>query len=492
MSTPSRLGRYPVRRRIGSGAFATVWLAYDDHLDSPVAIKVLAENWTEDQHARQRFIDEGRFLRKVDSPHVVSVYDAGLLGDGRPYLVMSFADQGTLAERLEAGALTTGQAVQVIAQIGAGLHALHERGVLHRDVKPGNVLFRGDERNGTPHLNAMLGDLGLGKTMEMSSRLTMIGGTPSYVAPEQARGEQLDARADQYSLAALAYLLLSGRPPYEHATLRAAADPDPPPPLEGRLPAEAERVLLKALAKDRDERYADVPAFVSALTAALPDHPPEPPPWIAAVGADDSDTSPPVTGAEPTEGIVVGATSTGAAADAGPLLHNRSFRAAGAIALVVGLVAGFVGWQLARTERVVRDADSGIEVTVPEEWAREVDTGKWTPPGSEVGYAALSAGTAVGWNAQDASGHGVFVGLMPGEELPSDVPQHPECEEPRPVEINRSGDDYVEVEFPDCAGGGVTVERIVHVLANQLLWVQVRAPDRGVADDVLDSVVSGL
>ncbi len=93
-----------MRRRIGSGAFATVWLAYDEHLDSPVAIKVLADNWTGDLHIRQRFLEEGRFLRKVESPHVVTVYDAGELADDRPYLVMAYADQGTLADRLELAA----------------------------------------------------------------------------------------------------------------------------------------------------------------------------------------------------------------------------------------------------------------------------------------------------------------------------------------------------------------------------------------------------
>ena len=208
---PSRLGRYAVRRRIGSGGFATVWLAYDEQLDSPVAIKVLADNWTEDHHVRQRFLEEGRYLRKVESPHVVTVYDAGELDDGRPYLVMSYADQGTLADRLEVEGLTPAQALEVVRQVGAGLQALHQRGILHRDVKPANVLFRtvdGPARRAT-EVRAMVGDLGLGKALDMSSRLTMIAGTPSYVAPEQAQGERLDARADQYSLAALAYLLLS-------------------------------------------------------------------------------------------------------------------------------------------------------------------------------------------------------------------------------------------------------------------------------------------
>ena len=139
---PARLGRYAVRRRIGSGGFATVWLAYDEQLDSPVAIKVLADNWTEDHQIRQRFLEEGRYLRKVESPHVVSVYDAGELDDGRPYLVMSYADQGTLADRLEVDGLTPAQAMEVVRQVGAGLQALHDRDILHRDVKPANVLFR--------------------------------------------------------------------------------------------------------------------------------------------------------------------------------------------------------------------------------------------------------------------------------------------------------------------------------------------------------------
>ena len=224
---PSRLGRYAVRRRIGSGGFATVWLAYDEQLDSPVAVKVLADNWTEDQPVRQRFLEEGRFLRKVESPYVVTVYDAGELDDGRPYLVMSYADQGTLADRLEVEGLTPAQALEVVRQIGTGLQTLHERGVLHRDMKPANVLFRTVDGQ----VRAMVADLGLGKSLDMSSRLTMIGGTPSFVAPEQAQGEPLDPRADLYSLAAITHLLLTGTAPYSHASLTAAASPGPPPPL---------------------------------------------------------------------------------------------------------------------------------------------------------------------------------------------------------------------------------------------------------------------
>ncbi|WP_297621051.1 serine/threonine-protein kinase, partial [Nocardioides sp.] len=268
MSAPSRLGRYPVRRRIGSGAFATVWLAYDEHLDSPVAIKVLADNWTGDLHIRQRFLEEGRFLRKVESPHVVTVYDAGELADDRPYLVMAYADQGTLADRLELAPLEPGQALTVITQVGRGLAALHDRGVLHRDVKPANVLFRTVESARGSQVVAMVGDLGLGKAMDMSSRLTMVGGTPTYVAPEQALGEGLDPRADQFSLAALSYYLLAGHQPYHHTSLGAAEDPAPPPPMEIDNP-EAEAVVLRALSKDREDRYDDIESFTAALVDAM-------------------------------------------------------------------------------------------------------------------------------------------------------------------------------------------------------------------------------
>src|SRR4051794_13963391 len=273
---PARLGRYAVRRRIGSGGFATVWLAYDEQLDSPVAVKVLAENWTEDQAVRQRFLEEGRFLRKVESPYVVSVYDAGELDDGRPYLVMSYADQGTLADRLEVEGLTPAQAMEVVRQVGTGLQALHERGVLHRDVKPANVLFRTVEDSVDGAVRAMVADLGLGKALDVSSRLTMIAGTPTFVAPEQAQGEPLDARADQYSLAALTFLLLAGRAPYSHASLAAAASPPPPPPMstaEGPFPPAIDAVVRRGLAPDRADRWPDVAAYVAALGAALGERP---------------------------------------------------------------------------------------------------------------------------------------------------------------------------------------------------------------------------
>lgn len=468
-----------MRRRIGSGAFATVWLAYDEHLDSPVAIKVLADNWTDDHHIRQRFLEEGRFLRKVESPHVVTVYDAGELEDERPYLVMAYADQGTLADLIELSPLTRSQAVSVITQVGRGLTALHDRGVLHRDVKPANVLFRTVENGRGAHIVAMLGDLGLGKAMDMSSRLTMAGGTPSYVAPEQALGEGLDPRADQFSLAALSYHLLTGRRPYSHASLVAAENPGPPEPMGIDEPA-VEEVVLRGLAKDREDRFPDVAAFTAALVEAVGEPVDETP--AARIPADPDLTR----AAASTE-------ATGVAGDQPPGPRSRRRRwpwiAAAVLALTTGTGAGWAFERSGTSERTVEDVTGTVFVTVPPSWARQVDPEQWVPFEDRPEQAALAAGTRSGWNSDDDPGEGVFVGVLPGDRLPSRVPGHPECSVQRgPYFDEKEGDDIMTVFFSGCPGVDFMVERIIRVNQNQLLWIQIRADDSPTARRVLDSV----
>jgi len=489
---PSRLGRYAVRRRIGSGGFATVWLAYDEQLDSPVAVKVLADNWTEDNHVRGRFIEEGRFLRKVESPHVVAVYDAGELDDGRPYLVMSYADQGTLADRLEVEGLTVGQSMEVVRQVGLGLQALHDHGVLHRDVKPANVLFRTpDPASGVDRgdVRAMLGDLGLGKALDMSSRLTMIAGTPTFVAPEQAQGERLDGRADQYSLAALTYLLFTGRAPYAHASLAAAAAPGDPPGLSapGReFPEQVEQVVCRALSPDREERWPDVTSYVVALRAALGDDVREgmPAPWLPL---DPELTQP---GARPTSRP--DSKALGEPTPPPPRRHRRLAAAcAGIGALVTGAAVGYALYGSNDDSATVSDDRGQLSVTVPADWRRVVASDGWRPPHDRGRYAALSAGTAKDWASADSEDEGIFVGILPGTELPTQVPQHPECRraESPVTDVSELGPS-VTVVYRNCPGGHVTMERVVKVADNRLLWVQVRSEESATANSVLDSVAT--
>jgi serine/threonine protein kinase len=482
-----------VRRRIGSGGFATVWLAYDEQLDSPVAIKVLADNWTEDHHVRQRFLEEGRFLRKVESPYVVSVYDAGELDDGRPYLVMSYADQGTLADRLEIEGLTPGQALEVIREIGQGLTALHVRNVLHRDVKPANVLFRtvdGSAGPGAaPKVQAMVGDLGLGKALEASSRLTMIAGTPSFVAPEQAQAEHLDSRADQYSLAALTFLLLNGRAPYAHASLQAAAHPGPPPPLstEARpFPAAVEDVVRRGLAVDREDRWPAVADFVSALEdslgpsvqAALPE------PWLPP----DPDLTQP--GRRPT-------IKPEKAPLPSPALPPRSRRGlvvaavVGVLALVAGFLVGPWLYDRAHPDRTVEDATGTLAVTVPRAWTTSVHTAEWTPPDSDGEQPSLSLGSSSTWQKSGSTASGVFLGVFSSDDMPEQLAGHPECGSRLDPfrDTVKDGASLTQVN-QDCPG--VVIERVLQVATNQFVWIQVRSADRPTANQVLDSVeISG-
>ncbi|MEO9321935.1 serine/threonine-protein kinase [Nocardioides sp. C4-1] len=493
---PSHIGRYAVRRRIGSGGFATVWLGYDEQLDAPVAIKVLADNWAEQHEVRTRFVEEGRYLRRVESPHVVPVYDAGALDDGRPYLVMAYADQGTLTDRLAQGGVTVPQALEVVTQVGRGLQALHDRGILHRDVKPANVLFRTvDPSAGIDGVRAMVGDLGLGKALDVSSRLTMIAGTPAYVAPEQAQGETPDARADQFSLGVLSFLLLSGRLPWQHASLSAAAAVTEPASLSGggrAFPDGVEEVVRRALAHDRQQRWPSVTAYVEALAHALEE-------WRGGPSGPETrvlPVNPQLTqpGARPQP-----MTSTGPLPppEAPPRPRRRTgalvaAAAAVVLALGVGGLAGYLAQQASDdepappSEVTVTDVSELLSVTVPPTWTTAEGLDGWQPPNGADGElaAAMSVGTSPDWTTDDA-GQGVFAGLLAGDELPDTLPAHPECDgggQPS------TSDNRVTAVYTGCQDDGVVVERVVQLSDAVLLWVQVRSGDQPTAKQVVDGV----
>jgi eukaryotic-like serine/threonine-protein kinase len=267
VSMPETLGRLQRVRRIGAGGFASVWLYRDEQLDSYVAVKALADNWAQQLDIRDRFLEEARVLRRADSDHVVAVYDIGESADGTPYFVMTYADQGTVADLLREGSLDIATTVDLIEQACRGAADLHAAGVVHRDIKPPNLLLRSDRRRGR---RLLVADLGLAKALMYASGLTQIVGTPAYMAPEQGiRSGGVDERADVHALGAVAYHLLAGRPMRDLpiADVGAADAPTPLRELTG-APAALSEAVARAVEPDPAGRWADPMTFAAALRAA--------------------------------------------------------------------------------------------------------------------------------------------------------------------------------------------------------------------------------
>lgn len=259
------VGRYRVERRLGAGAFSTVWLAHDDALDIPVALKMLSENWTEHADVRSRFLDEARLLRRISDPHVIGVHDIGTMPDGRDYFVMDYADGGTLAEICQ-DPIPAPEALRLGVGLARGVAVLHRNGVLHRDLKPANVLLMTDGEQPRP----VIADLGMAKRLAEASGLTVAAGTPAYMAPEQARGRDLDERTDVYGLAAVCYRMLSGVAPGSGETVTTVANrpaawrPAPIPP-SIPMPYGLEDALREAMSTDPDRRPASAAALADRL-----------------------------------------------------------------------------------------------------------------------------------------------------------------------------------------------------------------------------------
>ncbi|PZG53017.1 serine/threonine protein kinase, partial [Spongiactinospora gelatinilytica] len=255
MTAPSFAGRYRIEQIIGVGGFATVHLAHDDELRSPVAVKILADNWARQSDVRERFLQEARLLRRADSHWLVQVFDIGELDDGRPYFVMTYADRGTLHERLSGGALAVEEALRVIGEIAQGVAVLHGIGVVHRDLKPSNVLFRSRAHGGE---RVMVADLGIARSTDHLTGLTLPAGSPGYMAPEQLHFDGApDARADVHGLGALTYHMLTGQVPGR------PEERVPPSALRPGVPQEVDEAVMRALSPDRDRRWADAAAYLA-------------------------------------------------------------------------------------------------------------------------------------------------------------------------------------------------------------------------------------
>jgi serine/threonine protein kinase len=244
----------------------SVYRARDRVLDRTVAVKLLPAEMASDDQAADRLQREARSAARLNHPHIVSVFDAGV-SDGAPYLVMEYVEGRTLARELQDhGRVSPGRAASVAAGIAEALAAAHAAGVVHRDVKPANVLLvDGDD--------VKVADFGIARVTEedtITHPSAVVGSAP-YLSPEQARGEAADVRSDLYGLGVVLYELLVGRPPFEADSPVGVAfkhleeDPEPPSSVEPGIPPELDRVVMTALAKDPADRYESAEAFLAAL-----------------------------------------------------------------------------------------------------------------------------------------------------------------------------------------------------------------------------------
>jgi serine/threonine-protein kinase len=266
-------GRYRIEAEIGSGGMATVYLAFDQTLERQVAIKVLNREISDDASALERFRREARTVARLSHPHVVMVIDAGEDNEGRPYIVFEHVKGETLKDRIRrVGALPISEAVAYAIEIGRALEVAHEHQLVHRDVKPQNVLIDEEGR-------AKVTDFGIARSLDIAMRpLTAAGrvvGTTDYVSPEQALGHEVSGQSDVYSLGIVLYEMLTGDVPFTGDTSVTVAMKhvrDGLPDVQKRRPeisAALAAVVERATAKDIQNRYADVSEMVRELEEVL-------------------------------------------------------------------------------------------------------------------------------------------------------------------------------------------------------------------------------
>ncbi|MEV5556551.1 serine/threonine-protein kinase, partial [Nonomuraea wenchangensis] len=262
---------YYIEDIVGKGGMAVVYLALDPRLSRRVALKILNPVLSVDDRFRQRFILESRTVASIEHPNIIPIYEANADADGVLYIAMRYVDGLDLRRFIyDRGPLPLGPANRIFAQVAAALDAAHAHDLIHRDVKPANILLAGD--------HVYLTDFGITKHRSSISGLTQTDqfiGTPRYMSPEQINKEHIDGRCDQYALACVVYEALSGRLPFQRendiALLWAhlAEQPVPLSHIRPELPPQVDAVMARALAKAPEQRYATCTEFVTALRDAI-------------------------------------------------------------------------------------------------------------------------------------------------------------------------------------------------------------------------------
>src|SRR3954468_17736781 len=261
LAAGSRIGNYEIQEPLGGGAMGEVYKALDQRLGRIVALKLLPADLARDPSARRRFLHEAKAVAALDHPNVATLYEVGESEGGRMFLALAFCEGETLQQRLERGPLPLPEAVSIARQIAQGLAAAHRLHIVHRDVKPSNVVILPDGK-------VKLLDFGLAK-MTGATSLTRLGsspGTPAYKSPEQTRGDKVDPRSDLWALGAVLYEMVSGRTPfggeYEKAMIYAILNEPPLPLGDGKVfPPELGATIERALAKDPAKRYTTAEAM---------------------------------------------------------------------------------------------------------------------------------------------------------------------------------------------------------------------------------------
>lgn len=354
LSPGAEIANYRVSRVVGRGGMGVVYVAEHIHLGRMAALKTISGVHAETPEFRERFVRESRLAAQIDHPNIVPIYDAGE-AEGQLYLAMRFVDGEDLDQLNEREApLAPGRVLDVFAQVASALDTAHAQGLVHRDVKPANVLLEPTGPGG--HLHAYLADFGLTKHTGTDSGLTVTGqvmGTVFYVAPEQIEGREIDGRADQYSLGCMLFECLTGSRPFDSggqllATLNAHVNHPRPPVSAHRpeLPAALDAVVARALSVSPDERFATCGEFVAAARAALDaDHPDGGTDRRAADTAVGVGPPPPRPGAAPGEATSAPSGATSAPDEAAPR-RSRTVAAAlvGAVVLAGAVAAAIVLW----------------------------------------------------------------------------------------------------------------------------------------------------
>ena len=263
------LGPYRIIDKIGRGGMATVFKAYHATMDRNVAIKILPEHMAEVAGFRERFEREAKVVAKLQHPHILPVFDYGVDGD-TSYLVMPYVPSGDLKHYIRNGPHPLEEVADIFNKLAGALDYAHERGILHRDIKPDNILFDASQ-------NPLLSDFGLTRMTEGSNHLTgsAVIGTPSYMSPEQGQGKEIDHRSDIYSMGILLYEMVTGYIPFSADTpvaviFKHVSEPLPmPQDKRPDLPDAAQNVILKALSKEPDDRYDSCMEMATAFTDAI-------------------------------------------------------------------------------------------------------------------------------------------------------------------------------------------------------------------------------